>query len=104
MEKNSKRSRRAESVVYPSVAAHFRTTPRRAEDGMRRAIDAAWTLGNIERQYVLFGNTIDDARGKPTAAALLATVAEFLRHGEGSSTEPSPPCAEGMSDSASGED
>ena len=70
------------SVVYPSVAAHFRTTPRRAEDGMRRAIDAAWTLGNIERQYALFGNTIDDARGKPTTAALLATVAEFLRQGE----------------------
>ena len=77
------------SVVYPSVAAHFRTTPRRAEDSMRRAIDAAWTLGNIERQYALFGNTIDDTRGKPTTAALLATVAEFLRNGEDPETEPS---------------
>ena len=49
------------------------------EDGLRRAIDAAWTTGNSDRQYAMFGNTIDARRGKPTTAALLATAAELLR-------------------------
>lgn len=49
------------------------------EDGLRRAIDAAWTTGNSDRQYAMFGNTIDARRGKPTTASLLATAAELLR-------------------------
>lgn len=72
---------RLKQVVYPAVAEHFRTTPRRVEDGLRRAIDSAWTTGNSERQYALFGNTIDARRGKPTTASLLATAAELLRQG-----------------------
>jgi len=70
---------RLKHIVYPAVAEHFHTTPRRVEDGLRRAIDAAWTTGNSERQYALFGNTIDARRGKPTTASLLATAAEILR-------------------------
>ena len=70
---------RLKHTVYPAVAERFHTTPRRVEDGLRRAIDAAWTTGNSERQYALFGNTIDARRGKPTTAALLATAAELLR-------------------------
>ena len=57
---------RLKHTVYPAVAERFHTTPRRVEDGLRRAIDAAWTTGNSERQYALFGNTIDARRGKPT--------------------------------------
>lgn len=72
-------ARRLKRLVYPAVAEHFHTTPRRVEDGLRRAIDAAWTTGDSERQYALFGNTIDASRGKPTTASLLATAAELLR-------------------------
>ncbi len=72
-------ARRLKRLVYPAVAGHFYTTPRRVEDGLRRAIDAAWTTGDSERQYALFGNTIDASRGKPTTASLLATAAELLR-------------------------
>ena len=70
---------RLKHSVYPAVAERFHTTPRRVEDGLRRAIDAAWTTGNSDRQYAMFGNTIDARRGKPTTAALLATAAELLR-------------------------
>lgn len=73
---------RLKHLVYPAVAERFRTTPRRVEDGFRRAIDNAWTTGDSERQYALFGNTIDARRGKPTTAALLATAAELLRQEE----------------------
>ena len=46
---------------------------------MRRAVDRAWTTGNIEAQFAYFGNTIDADRGKPTLSALIATAAEGLK-------------------------
>jgi hypothetical protein len=49
---------------------------------MRRAVDRAFLSGDIEKQYSLFQNTIEEARGKPTLSALLARVAEILRYGE----------------------
>ena len=100
-EKTPRRKRRA-----TRIKGHFPHGGR--SDAVRRNLRASRAEGRKSPasfwRYALFGNTINDARGKPTTAALLATVAEFLRHGEGSLTEPSPPCAEGMSDSASGED
>lgn len=76
---DASRAHRLSAEIYPAVAARFSTEPRRASETMRRAIERAWMTGDIERQYALFGNTIDEEKGKPTTGALLATAAEILR-------------------------
>lgn len=72
-------ARSLSSFILPEIARTFNIPPRRAGDAMRRAIDRAWTTGNIEAQYAFFGNTIDAEKGKPTLTALIATAAESLR-------------------------
>lgn len=49
------------------------------ERAIRHAIESAWLRGDLEAQYRLFGNTIDEARGKPTNAEFLSRVVETLR-------------------------
>ena len=72
-------ARSLSGYVLPEIARAFGVPPRRAEDAMRRAVDRAWTTGNIEAQYAFFGNTINAEKGKPTLSALIATAAEALR-------------------------
>ena len=72
-------ARSLSAVILPEISRTFNIPPRRAGDAMRRAVDRAWTTGNIETQYAFFGNTIDAEKGKPTLTALIATAAEFLR-------------------------
>ena len=69
-------------TVLPETARAFSKTPRHVNDAMRRAADKAFLSGDIEKQYALFGNTIDDTRGKPTVSALLARISEMLRFRE----------------------
>lgn len=71
--------RRLTRGVYIQVAQTHHTTPRRVGDTIRRVIEKAWTMGDIERQYSFFGNTIDDERGKPTCGGLIALCADILR-------------------------
>lgn len=72
-------ARSLSGYVLPEITRAFGVPPRRAQDAMRRAVDRAWTTGNIEAQYAFFGNTIDAEKGKPTLSALIATAAEALR-------------------------
>lgn len=69
-------------VIYPEIARVFGVTEKHAGEAMRRAADKAFLSGDIDRQYALFQNTIEDTRGKPTLSALLARVSEILRLGE----------------------
>ena len=46
---------------------------------IRHAVEEAWTRGDPGPQYRLFGNAIDESRGKPTNAELIARVAQSLR-------------------------
>ena len=76
---DASRAHRLSSEILPAVALRFSVEPRRALEAMRRAIERAWTTGDIEKQYALFGNTIDEQKGNPTMGAFLATAAEILR-------------------------
>ena len=49
------------------------------ERAIRHAIETAWLKGDLETQYRLFGNTIDESKGKPTNAEFLSRVVETLR-------------------------
>ena len=65
------------TVVYPLCAGDGRGES--VERAIRHAIERAWLRGDLEAQYRLFGNTIDEAKGKPTNAEFLSRVVETLR-------------------------
>lgn len=65
--------------LYPMVARRCGTDGDAVERAMRRAIEVAWRYGSIEKQYEIFKNTIDAARGKPTCGGMIAQLAEMLR-------------------------
>lgn len=67
---------RLKTDVYPACG---KGSGEAAERAIRRAIESAWLKGDLEAQYRLFGNTIDEAKGKPTNAEFLSRVVETLR-------------------------
>ena len=67
---------RLKTDVYPACGEG---SGEAAERAIRRAIESAWLKGDLETQYRLFGNTIDEAKGKPTNAEFLSRVVETLR-------------------------
>lgn len=68
---------RLKNEVYPLCAQD--ASGEAVERAMRHAIEGAWLRGDLETQYRLFGNTIDEAKGKPTNAEFLSRVVETLR-------------------------
>ena len=66
-------------MVYPEVARRCGATAASVERLIRHAIESAWLRGDMERQYALFGNTVDERRGKPTNGEFIARVTEALR-------------------------
>lgn len=65
--------------LYPAIASKHGTTPSRVERAIRHAIEVAWNRGNIEAIQSLFGNTINQERGKPTNSEFIAMIADKLR-------------------------
>lgn len=74
-------------VLYPDIAKHFNTTASRVERAIRHAIEVAWSRGNIDAIYSLFGHTVPASKAKPTNSEFIAMVADKLRleHRVGSS-------------------
>ena len=66
-------------AVYPAVGRRFGASAAAVERLIRHAIESAWLRGDMERQYALFGNTVDEKRGKPTNGEFIARVTEALR-------------------------
>ncbi len=66
-------------VIYPEVGRRCGAGAAAVERLIRHAIESAWLRGDMERQYALFGNTIDERRGKPTNSEFIARVTEALR-------------------------
>lgn len=65
--------------LYPAVAEELGSTPCRVERNMRHAIEVAWTRGDLPYTDEVFGYSVDAERGKPTNAAFIATVADYVR-------------------------
>ena len=66
-------------TLYPLAAQACDTTADRLAHAMRRAIETAWSHGDIEQQHRMFGYTIDEQRGRPTAGMLIARIAQQIR-------------------------
>ena len=69
--------------LYPLTGARHGAQAQQVERGIRHAIEKAWMSGPAELQYALFENTIDERRGKPTNAGMIARAAELMRKKEG---------------------
>lgn len=70
---------RLTTELYPMIADEFGTLPGRVDHGIRRAIEAAWSSGEITTQHRIFGNTIDARRGKPVNGDMIARMAQLIR-------------------------
>lgn len=67
--------------LYPRVAKDFQTSPSRVERAIRHAIEVAFTRGNEEELYRIFGYTVSNAKGKPTNSEFIAMIADKLDMG-----------------------
>lgn len=70
--------------VYPAVAEKYRDGEQRitaetVEAAMRSAIEYAWTHGDIRKLHRYFGNTVNEAYGKPGNAEFVMQMAEHAR-------------------------
>lgn len=66
-------------VLYPEVAKKFATTASRVERAIWRAIEVAWSRGDVKILQGYFGYTVSAAKGKPTNSEFIAMIADKLR-------------------------
>ncbi len=66
-------------LLYPSVAAKFKTTPSRVERAIRHVIELAWDRGDVDVLNSYFGYTIRNSKGKPTNSEFIALISDKLR-------------------------
>lgn len=64
--------------LYGAVAETNHTNTKCVERNIRHAIESAWSKGNLSYIEELFGYTVDAEKGKPTNAAFIATVADYI--------------------------
>jgi two-component system response regulator (stage 0 sporulation protein A) len=65
--------------LYPKIAEKFKTKDGRVERAMRFAIEKAWDRGKVDFLYGFFGYGVDERKGKPTNASLIAKIAGQVR-------------------------
>lgn len=65
--------------IYAPIALHCHTTPANVERLIRHAIESTMSAAQARGVYVLFGNTIDPSKGKPTNAHVIALLAQRMR-------------------------
>ncbi len=70
---------KATKTLYPSIATKFSTTSTRVERSIRHAIETAWNRGDFETQQMIFGDTLNSHKDKPTNIEFIATVSEKIR-------------------------
>jgi len=64
--------------LYPAIAERYNTTGSRVERGIRHAIDIAWSRGQLDNMYDLFGYATRE-KTKPSNGEFIAMVADRLR-------------------------
>jgi two-component system, response regulator, stage 0 sporulation protein A len=65
--------------LYPAIAERYNTTGSRVERAIRHAIDIAWSRGQLENMYDLFGYASTREKTKPSNGEFIAMVADRLR-------------------------
>lgn len=65
--------------LYPTIAEIYNTTGSRVERAIRHAIDIAWSRGQLENMYEIFGFAATREKTKPSNGEFIAMVADRLR-------------------------
>lgn len=65
--------------LYPTIAEAYNTTGSRVERAIRHAIDIAWSRGQLENMYDLFGYAATRENTKPSNGEFISMVADRLR-------------------------
>ncbi|HEY8462975.1 MAG TPA: sporulation transcription factor Spo0A [Bacillota bacterium] len=65
--------------LYPLIAEHYGVQSQRVERSMRFAIETAWSRGDVNILYDLFGYCVDERKGKPTNASFIAKISDKIR-------------------------
>ena len=68
------------SVLYPTVAKEFGSTPTRVERGIRRAIETAFDRCDAAVLKGYFGNTINPHKGEPTNSEFIFQIVGSIKH------------------------
>ena len=66
-------------LLYPTVAARFKTTPTRVERALRSVIELVWEKGDTEVLNTYFGHPIRNTGGKPSNSEFIALISDELR-------------------------
>ncbi|WP_223587535.1 sporulation transcription factor Spo0A [Neobacillus bataviensis] len=66
-------------VIYPTIASKYHTTPSRVERGIRHSIEVGWNRSSNEVLELLFGNTLNTFKVKPTNGKFIAMITNYLR-------------------------
>lgn len=66
--------------LYPDIANHLDTTPKRVERAIRHAVDYIITKGNLDIVERYFGHVPANKRGCYSNGVVIATLAEYLRY------------------------
>ncbi len=64
--------------VYKDISEMLGVNVKNLERDMRHAIDVAWSRGSMYAQNTAFGNTLSEARGKPTNKEFIALLTEKI--------------------------
>ncbi|HHW48546.1 MAG TPA: sporulation transcription factor Spo0A [Clostridiaceae bacterium] len=65
--------------LYPVVAEKFNTSPQKVERAIRKAIEVAWTKGNMNLVRQLPGYQNKCFRGRPTNSEFIAALSDKVR-------------------------
>ena len=68
-------------VLYPTIAKKYSTTTSRAERAIRHAVECAFDRGDLH-YFNLYNITYSCERGKPTNSEFIASIADYLKHGQ----------------------
>lgn len=69
---------RITKLLYPAVAKKYKTTPSRAERGIRHAIETGWMRADFGFLNELFGHSLPVDKCKPTNSEFIATLADYI--------------------------
>ena len=65
--------------LYPSEGKEFQVTGKQVERAIRNSIETAWTIGNKERQAMVFENMDVWNDRRPTNMQAILAIIEYLK-------------------------
>lgn len=66
-------------LLYPAVAAKYKTTPQKVERAIRNAIEVAWTKKDVNLANAQIEQVFGSIKGKPTNSEFIAATVDWIK-------------------------